>query len=125
MLEPGEVIAAIAVPASRRRDGSHYLKVRERASFEFAVVSVAVALEMDWCPHPPGARRPGRRGNQALARAVRSKSALSGSSLDPAPIARASRAGREGRRGAGAIDFKIELMQRAIVRAVETAGARA
>src|SRR6266508_792736 len=46
-LEPGEVITAITVPASTASRRSHYLKVRDRASFEFAVVSAAVALEMD------------------------------------------------------------------------------
>src|SRR5436190_7941130 len=47
VLEPGEVIAAITVPAGPATRRSHYLKVRDRASFEFAVVSAAVALEMD------------------------------------------------------------------------------
>src|SRR5215217_6114960 len=47
VLEPGEVIAAITVSASPAARRSHYLKVRDRASFEFAVVSAAVALEMD------------------------------------------------------------------------------
>src|SRR6266545_4105013 len=47
VLEPGEVIAAITVPASLVARRSHYLKVRDRASFEFAVVSAAVALEMN------------------------------------------------------------------------------
>src|SRR5919199_2679755 len=47
VLEPGEVIAAVTVPGSSAARRSHYLKVRDRASFEFAVVSVAVALDMD------------------------------------------------------------------------------
>src|SRR3954452_8475491 len=47
VLEPGEVIAAIMVPGNPMVRRSHYLKVRDRASFEFAVVSVAVALDMD------------------------------------------------------------------------------
>src|SRR5436190_22592445 len=47
VLEPGEVIAAITVPATAAARRSHYLKVRDRASFEFAVVSAAVALEID------------------------------------------------------------------------------
>ena len=47
VLEPGEVITAITVPMSPAARRSHYLKVRDRASFEFAVVSAAVALEMD------------------------------------------------------------------------------
>src|SRR5438034_3547177 len=47
VLDPGEVVAAIAVPASPAARRSHYLKVRDRASFEFAVVSAAVGLEID------------------------------------------------------------------------------
>src|SRR3954471_1772013 len=47
VLEAGEVIAAITVPVSRMARRSHYLKVRERASFEFALVSAAVAVDMD------------------------------------------------------------------------------
>src|SRR6267142_688132 len=39
ILQPGEVIAAITVPANAAARRSHYLKVRDRASFEFAVVS--------------------------------------------------------------------------------------
>src|SRR5438132_1162909 len=47
VLEPGEVIAAITVPATAAARRSHYLKVRDRASFEFAVVSGAVTCEID------------------------------------------------------------------------------
>src|SRR4051812_20803534 len=36
VLEPGEVISAVRVPASQAARRSHYLKVRDRASFEFA-----------------------------------------------------------------------------------------
>src|SRR4051812_5318296 len=41
VLEPGEAITAITVPASAARLRSHYRKVRDRASFEFAVVAAA------------------------------------------------------------------------------------
>ncbi len=47
VLQPGELITAITVPAGATARRSHYLKVRDRASFEFAVVSAAVALDMD------------------------------------------------------------------------------
>jgi xanthine dehydrogenase YagS FAD-binding subunit len=45
--EPGELIVAIEVPASPAASNSTYLKVRDRASFEFALVSVAAAVEMN------------------------------------------------------------------------------
>ena len=124
VLEPGEVIAAVTVPASPAARRSHYLKVRDRASFEVAVVAAAVALDMD------GARI--RQARVALGgvgtkpwRVPRVESALAGASLDPAALRAAAALAAEGARGWGHNDFKIELMQRAIVRAVETAGARA
>lgn len=43
-LAPGEFITAITLPCSPAARHSHYLKVRDRASFQFALVSVAVAL---------------------------------------------------------------------------------
>ena len=124
VLEPGEVIGAITVPASAVARRSHYLKVRDRASFEFAVVSAAVALDMD------GPRI--RQAHIALGgvgtkpwRVPRVEAALAGSDLDPAALRRAAALAAQGAQGRGHNDFKIELMQRAIVRAVETAGARA
>ena len=124
VLEPGEVIAAIMVPASPAARRSHYLKVRDRASFEFAVVSAAVVLDMD------GGRI--RRACVALGgvgtkpwRVPRVETALAGGGLDPAVLRTAAALAVEGAQGRGHNDFKIELMQRAIVRAVETAGARA
>ncbi|MBC8140265.1 MAG: xanthine dehydrogenase family protein subunit M [Armatimonadetes bacterium] len=45
VLEPGELITSVDLPAFTGR--SHYLKVRERASYAYALVSVAIALEMD------------------------------------------------------------------------------
>ena len=46
VLQPGDVITAIIVPASAQARGSHYLKVRDRTSFAFALVSAAVALDV-------------------------------------------------------------------------------
>jgi xanthine dehydrogenase YagS FAD-binding subunit len=124
VLEPGEVIAAITVPANPAGRRSHYLKVRDRASFEFAVVSTAVALDME------GGRI--RQARVALGgvgtkpwRVPRVEAALAGAGLDPAALRTAAALAAEGAQGRGHNDFKIELMQRAIVRAVETAGARA
>jgi xanthine dehydrogenase YagS FAD-binding subunit len=44
VLSPGEIITAVIVPAGAAARNSHYLKLRDRASFEFALVSVAVGL---------------------------------------------------------------------------------
>ncbi|MDB5241188.1 MAG: FAD-binding molybdopterin dehydrogenase [Spirosoma sp.] len=46
-LNHGELITAIELPQNKFADRSYYLKVRDRASYAFALVSVAAALEMD------------------------------------------------------------------------------
>jgi xanthine dehydrogenase YagS FAD-binding subunit len=124
VLEPGEVITAIVVPATAARWRSHYLKVRDRASFEFALVAAAVALEMD------GGRI--RQARVALGgvgtkpwRVRQVESALAGASLEPAALRRAAAIAAQGAQGQGHNNFKIEMMQRAIVRAIATAGAHA
>ena len=124
VLEAGEVITAITVPENPAARRSHYLKVRDRASFEFAVVSAAVALDME------GGRI--RQARVALGgvgtkpwRVPRVEAALAGAGLEPTALRTAAALAAEGAQGRGHNDFKIELMQRAIVRALETAGARA
>ena len=47
VLEPSELIVAVELPAVRAAARSTYRKVRERASFSFALVSVAAALDLD------------------------------------------------------------------------------
>jgi xanthine dehydrogenase YagS FAD-binding subunit len=47
VLLPGELITAISVPPLPAGTGSHYLKVRDRESYEFALTSAAVALVVD------------------------------------------------------------------------------
>ncbi len=46
-LNPGELIVSVDLPLPRFAQKYHYLKVRERASFAFALVSVAVGLDVD------------------------------------------------------------------------------
>ena len=88
------------------------------------LVSAAVALDMD------GARI--RQARVALGgvgtkpwRVPQVEKALVGGSLDSAVLPRAAVLAAQGARGSGHNDFKIELMQRVIVRAIQTVGARA
>jgi xanthine dehydrogenase YagS FAD-binding subunit len=125
VLDAGEVITAVTVPANQSARHCHYLKVRDRASFEFAVVSAAVALEKD------GERI--RRARIALGgvgtkpwRVPLVEAALSGVPIrDVAGLRKAAALVTQGAGGHGHNDFKIELVQRTIVRAIEIAGARA
>jgi len=123
-LRPAEVIAAITVPAHPAARRSHYLKVRDRASFEFAVVSAAVALEMQDDGRIRQARvAVGGVGTKPW-RLANVETALAGSSLQRDALRKAAALAAQGAHGRGDNDFKIELMQRAIVRAAEAAGAR-
>lgn len=124
VLEPGEVISAISVPPNPAARRSHYLKVRDRASFEFAVVSAAVALQMDGDRIRQARVALGGVGTKPW-RVPHVEAALAGARLDRADLRTAAALAADGARGHGHNNFKIELMQRAIVRAVETAGARA
>lgn len=123
VLEPGEVITAIMVPAHPAARRSHYLKVRDRASFEFAVVSAAVALEMDGTRIRQARVALGGVGTKPW-RVPQVEAALAGASLDATALQQAAALAADGARGHRHNDFKIELMQRAIIRAIETAGAR-
>src|SRR5258707_12234073 len=49
VLEPGEMIVAVRLPAEAARFAAHarYLKLRDRTSYAFAIVSAAAALRID------------------------------------------------------------------------------
>jgi xanthine dehydrogenase YagS FAD-binding subunit len=66
VLDRGDLIVAIDVPARAESRASHYLKVRDRQSYEFALVSAAAAVATDG-RRIRSASRHGRRGAQALA----------------------------------------------------------
>ena len=124
-LRRGDLIVAIDIPASSESRASHYLKIRDRQSYEFAVVSVAAAVALDG----------GRIGSVRLAmggvahkpwRLAAAERALVGVSLADndrmkAAIAFSFGAARPLTHNA----FKVGLAQRAVLRALRTAGGRA
>ncbi|MBK4738450.1 FAD binding domain-containing protein [Noviherbaspirillum pedocola] len=123
-LEPGELIVAVELPPSPFAANSHYLKLRDRASYAFALVSVAAALELD-----EGVAKTVRIVLGGVAhkpwRAREAEAQLTGKPLSDDALNAAAAAALAGARGYGYNDFKIELAQRAIVRALRTAGERA
>ncbi len=119
-LAHGELITHIVIPhwpAARR---SHYLKVRDRASYEFALASAAVVLDLEG-----DAIRAARLGLGGIAtrpwRAIEAEHFLTGRKAsdetfrEAAEIALTGAVAREHNR------FKIELAKRTIVRAFATA----
>ena len=96
VLEPGEAIAAITVPAYPAARRSHYLKVRDRASFDFALVSAAVALDMDGARIRQARVALGGVGTSLARSSRRGGSGRSG--LDPAALRSAAALAAEGHR---------------------------
>jgi xanthine dehydrogenase YagS FAD-binding subunit len=124
VLGRGDLIVAIDVPARSEGRASHYFKLRDRQSYEFALVSAAVGIAakgkringvriaMGGVAHKPW------RLNEAEAdlRGVslddigRLKAAITNSFAEARPLAHNT--------------FKIELAKRVLLRALEIAGAR-
>ena len=119
-LEHGELVVAIEVPAVPVARRSLYLKVRDRESYEFALASVAVALRVD-----DGAVGEVRLALGGVAtkpwRARRAEQLLAGQPATRESFARAAREELAPATPRGLNAFKVELAQRAMVRALETA----
>jgi xanthine dehydrogenase YagS FAD-binding subunit len=124
-LDRGDLIIAIHVPARAEGRASHYLKIRDRESYEFALVSVAAAvategrritsvrLAMGGVAHKPwrlAAAETALRGI-SMDDIDRLRSAIAQSFIEARPLAHNS--------------FKVELAQRAALRALQAAGERA
>ncbi|MDP4024068.1 xanthine dehydrogenase family protein subunit M [Methylobacterium sp. NEAU 140] len=124
-LEPGELITAILLPpeAAGFRGNARYLKVRDRTSYAFAVVSAAAALTLDG----------GRIGRARLAlgglalkpwRVREAEDALAGQTPAPEAFARAAEIALSDAKPSGEANaFKIELARRVAARALALAAA--
>jgi xanthine dehydrogenase YagS FAD-binding subunit len=125
VIEQGDLITAIEVPARAEGRASHYLKVRDRRSYEFALVSVAAAVTME--DHKLTSVRLAMGGVAHKPwRLTAAERELLGVGLDDADALRSAIATSfEDARPLAHNVFKVELAQRAVLRAVQTAGARA
>ncbi len=124
-LEPGELIVAVELPpAPRLAARSTYVKVRDRASYAFALVSVAAALDV-----VDGRVTDARIALGGVAhkpwRAREAEAALVGKPLTDDGLALAAALVTRDARGFHDNRFKIELARRAVVRAVLAADAAA
>ncbi|MFD2365583.1 FAD binding domain-containing protein [Pseudoduganella sp. GCM10020061] len=122
VLEPGDLVTHIALPdAAQFAAHSVYLKLRDRLSYAFALVSVAAALDLD----EDGTVREARLALGGVAhkpwRVPAAEDALRGRLPDDDAGARAAEILLEGAAGQGDNDFKIELARRAILRALKVA----
>jgi len=124
MLAPGELIVAVRLPAEAAQFAAHarYLKVRERTSYAFAMVSAAVALRIE-----NAAIKDARvaLGGVALKpwRARQAEQILRSVRAEASNFHRAAEAALADAKPSGANVFKIELARRIVVRALTLAAA--
>lgn len=113
-LRPGELIVAIRIPPNDFARNSLYRKVRDRASYAFALVSVAAALEVE----------EGKVKNVRLAlggvahkpwRAFAAEKVLTGADATEETYRRAAEEELKSARGLAHNSFKIELAKRTVV----------
>ena len=122
VLTPGELIVAVRLPAQAARFAAHarYLKVRERTSYAFAVVSAAAALRID-----NGAIAEARLALGGVAakpwRARAAELILAGARADAALFRRAAEAALADAKPSGDNGFKIELARRIVARTLSLA----
>ena len=119
VLEPGDLIVALRLPGDAAAFAAHarYLKVRERTSFAFAVVSAAAGLRIE-----QGRIREARLALGGVAakpwRARAAEKILAGASPGQDVFRRAAEAALAEAKPSGDNQFKIELAQRILVRAL-------
>jgi xanthine dehydrogenase YagS FAD-binding subunit len=123
MLQRGEMVTSITVPASPAARNSIYLKIRDRQSYEFAAASAAVGLELEADGKTVRDIRVALGGVATKpwrARAV--EQALVGKALDADTVEKASRLAMEEAVAHGGNRYKIELAPRVVTRAILTMG---
>jgi len=121
VLRHGELITSVELPATPFFARSHYLKVRDRAAFEFALASVAAALEIK-----DGTISAARVALGGVAtkpwRSAEAEKALVGARAEEASYSAAAKAALKEARPRKHNAFKVELARRAVVRALTVVG---
>ncbi|GGP72501.1 FAD binding domain-containing protein [Saccharothrix coeruleofusca] len=120
-LRPGELITAVEVPALPHPSRSGYLKVRDRQSYEFALVSVAVALHVR-----DGVIRVARVAGGGVGTVPWKLSAVEWHLVGKRPSPRlweeAAERAAEGSKPLAHNGFKVDLLKRAVVRQLSVVG---
>jgi xanthine dehydrogenase YagS FAD-binding subunit len=119
-LRPDEIITAIELPPKGFAGHYTYLKIRDRQSYAFALVSIAVGLDIE-----NGTIKEARLALGGVAhkpwRNRDAEAQLAGAPATPEAFPRAAETVLRGARGFGHNDFKIELARRGMLRALAQA----
>jgi xanthine dehydrogenase YagS FAD-binding subunit len=121
ILQQGELIVAVDLPDSPFAKRSHYLKVRDRASYAFALVSVACALNIE-----NGTIKAARIAMGGVAhkpwRSLEAEKILIGAKPNEETFKAAAAVAVQEAKPQKYNKFKVEMAKRAVVRALTTVG---
>jgi xanthine dehydrogenase YagS FAD-binding subunit len=121
-LQPNEIVTAVELPARGFAANHSYLKIRDRLSYAFALVSVAAGRELEGDAIKEARLALGGVAHKPW-RDPTVEAALRGQPADPSTFARAADVMLRDAKGFEHNAFKIELARRAIVRALTQAAA--
>jgi xanthine dehydrogenase YagS FAD-binding subunit len=121
-LQRNEIVTAVELPAAGFSDNYTYLKIRDRLSYAFALVSIAAALQMEGDTIGEARVALGGVAHKPW-RVPAAEEALRGKKAEDASFQQAADLLLEGARGFGHNDFKVDLARRGVVRALSQAAA--
>jgi xanthine dehydrogenase YagS FAD-binding subunit len=120
VLEPGDLITHVELPAPKSGSKHFYLKLRDRASYEFALASAAVILEIANGTVTSARIALGGVGTKPW-RSPEAESALAGQPANTANFRKAAEAAMRNAKPQSENGFKVELARRCLTHALETA----
>jgi xanthine dehydrogenase YagS FAD-binding subunit len=120
VLEAGELITQVTLPALPANTKSIYTKLRDRASYEFALASAAVVAQVQGGKLQHVRIAMGGVGTKPW-RSIEAERALTGKSPDPAHFKLAAEAALKGARTQSENGFKVELAKRCLVHTLSLA----
>src|SRR5690606_2644159 len=122
-LDPGEMVTAVELPAKGFAENYTYLKIRDRLSYAFALVSVAAALELEGDTIRQARVALGGVAHKPW-RDPAAETALEGQVANDATFSRAADLLLRDARGFTHNTFKIDLARKTVIRALtQAAGA--
>ncbi len=121
VLEPGDLITHITLPPQPANSKSVYLKLRDRASYEFALASAAVVLQLDASNRITHARVAMGGGGTKPWRSLEAETSLLHKPATATTFRAAAEAALHGAKPQSQNGFKIELAKRCVTHALTQA----
>src|ERR1700733_6171705 len=120
VLEPGDLVVSVTLPVPVAGTRSHYLKLRDRAAYEFALASAAIVIKLNGSKIEHARVALGGVGTVPW-RSHEAERVLQGQIANAATFRKAAEAALQGAQQASENGFKVELSKRCLVRALTMA----